>query len=67
MRDQASSIPDEYTPPEFVSQALQSSKVRCTWDEPELERSNKLTNFTKWRDLKESDFQVGGLARLDKP
>ena len=52
----AASVAD-YKPPEFVLDALQHSKVKCSWDKGDAERERKLTNFSKWRDLNESELQ----------
>lgn len=41
-RDIARSIPSNYTPPEFFTRALQSSKVNLTWDGDDVQRSRAL-------------------------
>ena len=46
-----------YKPPDFVVEALQHSKVKCSWDNGDAERERKLTNFSHWRDLNESELQ----------
>ena len=46
-----------YKPPDFVVEALQHSKVKCSWDKGDTERERKLTNFSHWRDLNESELQ----------
>lgn len=57
IRDVSHTLPtSSYKPPEFVINALQHTDVKCTWDEGEKTRSDKLTNFSAWRNLKESDF-----------
>ncbi|RDA89436.1 hypothetical protein CP532_6143 [Ophiocordyceps camponoti-leonardi (nom. inval.)] len=40
-RDQCSEVPDSYKPVEFVTNALQSSKVKLTWDMHPEEASRK--------------------------
>lgn len=58
VRDTCSHAPDarRYKPPEFVVNAKQHTNVTCTWDEGEKDREKTLTNFSAWRNLKESDF-----------
>lgn len=58
VRDKCSHAPDarRYKPPEFVVNAKQHTNVTCTWDEGEKDREKTLTNFSAWRNLKESDF-----------
>lgn len=58
VRDVCSHSPDarSYKPPEFVVNAKQHTNVTCTWDEGEKDREKALTNFSAWRNLKESDF-----------
>jgi hypothetical protein len=46
-----------YKPPDFVVNTLQHTKVKCSWDEIDKERETKLTNFSKWRELNESELQ----------
>jgi len=36
-------IPSNYNPPDFILDALQYTKVKCTWDEDDLTRRQKLT------------------------
>jgi len=36
-------IPSSYNPPDFILDALQYTKVKCTWDEDDLQRRQKLT------------------------
>ena len=45
LRDEASMIPSNYSPPDFVVAALQQSAVRCTWEEGDIEREKKLTQY----------------------
>jgi len=46
-----------YKPPDFVVNALQHTKVQCSWDEGEKLRDRKLSNFSTWRNLNESELQ----------
>jgi hypothetical protein len=57
LRDSAKVVPVKYEPPDFIINALQQTKVKCTWDENDNEREKKLTNLSQWRRLNESDFQ----------
>ena len=58
LRDEASTIPSNYKPPEFVVSALQQTNVQCTWDEGDVEREQKLTKYTSsqgWNELVDSE------------
>ncbi|RDA93995.1 hypothetical protein CP533_5005 [Ophiocordyceps camponoti-saundersi (nom. inval.)] len=61
-RDQCSEVPDSYKPVEFVTNALQSSKVKLTWDmHPEAASRQKSIKkaFSQSRaDLEESDLRT---------
>ena len=46
-----------YKPPDFVVNALQHTKVQCSWDEGEKLRERQLSNFSSWRNLNESELQ----------
>jgi hypothetical protein len=46
VRDEATEVPDNYSPLDFVAKSLQSSKVELTWDEPEFDR-RKLERWDK--------------------
>ena len=51
-RTTSTHIPESYKPPEyFYSHALQSTNVKLTWDEPEIERSA----LSSWTNNKNSD------------
>lgn len=56
VRDACAVIPHNYKPPQFVVNALNHTKVECTWDAGEKERDRKLSNISSWRSLKESEF-----------
>ena len=57
MRDEATSIPSNYQPPDFVVSALQQTNVQCTWDQGDTERERKLTNYFNgaWQGMSEAD------------
>jgi len=57
MRDEATSVPSNYEPPDFVVSALQQTKVQCTWDQGDVERERKLTKYCskEWQNLSEAD------------
>lgn len=46
-----------YKPPDFIVNALQHTKVQCSWDEGEKLRDRQLSNFSTWRNLNESELQ----------
>lgn len=56
VRDRCNNLPSQYSPPDFIVNALQHTKVQCSWDEGEKEREKKLTNISQWRQLQDSDF-----------
>lgn len=54
LRDEALSIPSNYTAPDFVINALQQTNVECTWDKGDTDRERKLTQYSSkegWQDL----------------
>jgi hypothetical protein len=60
LRDEATLIPSNYQPPDFVINALQQSTVQCTWDDGDVERQRKLTSYNSgqpsaWGTLAEQD------------
>jgi hypothetical protein len=59
-RDEATMIPSNYQPPDFVVNALQQSSVQCTWEDGDEERQRKLTSYNSgqpgaWGALAEQD------------
>lgn len=46
----------KYKPPSFIVDALQRTNVECSWD-TDKQREKKLTNFSLWRNLNESELQ----------
>jgi len=66
LRDQASMIPSNYTPPDFVVTALQQTAVKCTWEEGDKERERLLTQYgvgnDAWQALTEGDDLKAYLA-----
>lgn len=58
LRDEASHIPSNYDPPEFVVNALQQTKVQCTWEAGDRERERQLTKYTSgeaWKEFAEGE------------
>jgi hypothetical protein len=65
VRDEASNIPGNYEPPDFVINALQQTSVQCTWEMGDIEREKILTKYTtgqRWENLAESDDLKAYLA-----
>ena len=66
LRDGASSIPSNYSPPDFVVEALQSTSVKCTWDEGDKNRERLLTQYgvgnAAWTAMTEGDDLKAYLA-----
>ncbi|KAG2177138.1 hypothetical protein INT43_007795 [Umbelopsis isabellina] len=57
-RDSATHAPENYKPVEYVTEALQHSHVKLTWDEDDHERMNMTRRkFTK-EDLEHMDFSA---------
>lgn len=44
-RDEATGVPSNYNPPDFVVNALQQSTVQCTWDAGDRNREVLLTKY----------------------
>jgi hypothetical protein len=60
LRDEATMIPSNYQPPDFVVNALQQSSVQCTWEDGDEERRRRLTSYNSgtpgvWGALAEQD------------
>ena len=57
IRDQATSVPSNYEPPEFIVSALQQTNVQCTWDQGDVERERKLTRYNNggWSNTTEAE------------
>lgn len=59
LRDQATVIPSNYTPPDFVVAALQQTNVKCTWEEGDKERERVLTQYgvgnSAWQAMTDGD------------
>ena len=59
LKDEASGIPSNYEPPEFVVSALQQTNVKCTWEAGDRERDLTLTKYGSsgqdWKAMAESD------------
>lgn len=64
-RDEATSVPSNYVPPEFVVSALQQTNVQCTWEAGDTERERALTKYTsaeQWAAAAENDDLKAYLA-----
>ncbi|KAA8915910.1 hypothetical protein TRICI_001924 [Trichomonascus ciferrii] len=57
-RDQCEKIPADYKPNTFVTDALQHSKVKLTWDETPAERLKLAEKAFNQKDLDEMDFKA---------
>jgi hypothetical protein len=55
-RDECLAAPVSYTPNEFVTNALQHSNVKLTWDDEDTERIKVTRRKFSKQDLKEMDF-----------
>eukprot|EP00529_Nitzschia_sp_RCC80_P004066 CAMPEP_0113510156 /NCGR_PEP_ID=MMETSP0014_2-20120614/37975_1 /TAXON_ID=2857 /ORGANISM="Nitzschia sp." /LENGTH=949 /DNA_ID=CAMNT_0000406067 /DNA_START=2479 /DNA_END=5325 /DNA_ORIENTATION=+ /assembly_acc=CAM_ASM_000159 len=62
LRDEATSVPGNYEPPDFVVSALQQTNVQCTWDQGDNERERKLTSYSNWQSMDEMDDLKAYLA-----
>lgn len=64
MRDEATAVPSNYEPPDFVVSALQQTNVQCTWDQGDAERERKLTKYFNgaWQESSEADDLKAYLA-----
>ncbi|KAK9466944.1 hypothetical protein V1512DRAFT_276056 [Lipomyces arxii] len=57
-RDTCTKVPSAYRPNEFVTDALQHSKVRLTWDETPAERLQFARRAFSRREVEEMDFKA---------
>lgn len=57
-RDQCDKIPSDYKPNSFVTDALQHSKVKLTWDETPAERMKLSEKAFSQKDIDDMDFKA---------
>ncbi|ODV84935.1 hypothetical protein CANARDRAFT_28669 [[Candida] arabinofermentans NRRL YB-2248] len=57
-RDQCSKVSAGYKPKEFITDALQHSKVKLTWDETPAERLNLATKAFSQKEIEDMDFKA---------
>lgn len=57
-RDTCSKIPANYKPNNFVTDALQSSRAKLTWDETPTERQKIATKLFSQREIEDMDFKA---------
>lgn len=50
-------VTSTYQPPDFIIKALQHTNIECTWEKGEASRERKLTNFSAWKHLDDSDLR----------
>jgi hypothetical protein len=58
VRDEATNLPSNYVPPEFIVNALQQTNVQCSWETGDQERERVLTKYSSgmaWEAMAESD------------
>jgi hypothetical protein len=60
LRDEATSTPSNYVPPDFVVSALQQTTVRCTWDMGDRDREQALTKYRSggWEETEEDALRA---------
>jgi hypothetical protein len=62
LRDEATGLPSNYVPPDFIVAALQQTKVQCTWETGDHDREKALTTYASgeaWEALAEGgDLQA---------
>ena len=58
VRDAASEVPVDYTPPDFTTAALQHTNVKLTWDADDDTRKKALRKKMTEDDIKDDDFKV---------
>ncbi len=59
VRDTATFIPTDYSPPDFVLKAFQQSNVECSWDAPPAERKILLKGSSTqgWEEANEEELE----------
>ncbi|CAN6658130.1 pre-rRNA-processing protein Esf1p [Trichomonascus vanleenenianus] len=57
-RDECYKLPAKYKPADFVTDALQHSKVKLTWDETPAERQRALGRNLSQKEIEENDFKA---------
>ncbi|KAI5805046.1 pre-rRNA processing protein Esf1 [Geopyxis carbonaria] len=57
-RDTCDRNPDDYVPNEFVTDALQHSKVKLTWDEDDAQRKQVSKRAFSQRDIEENELKA---------
>ena len=67
LRDEVTSIPGNYVPPDFVVTALQQTNVQCSWEAGDTERERLLTKHSsasteQWAAMAENDDLKAYLA-----
>ena len=62
VRDAASEVPADYTPPDFTTAALQHTNVKLTWDADDDTRKKALRKKMTEDDIKDDDFKVSSQA-----
>lgn len=65
LRDEAITLPSNYTPPDFIVSALQQTNVVCTWDLSDRDRDRTLTMYNsgdRWNALAETEDLKAYLA-----
>lgn len=58
VRDEATMIPSNYHPPDFVVNALQHSSVQCSWEVGDVDREKTLTKYSTgpaWEAIAQTD------------
>lgn len=63
VRDSASSVPGDYSPPDFTTVALQHTNVKLTWDADDDTRKKALRKKMTEDTIRDDDFKVSVLAR----
>lgn len=62
MRDSASSVPGDYTPPDFTTVALQHTNVKLTWDADDDTRKKALRKKMTEDTIRDDDFKVNDIC-----